>query len=448
MLQIIHDTRAWALEPRYYSSVKATVLRMVQEGTLTGDNFASSKKEDLPLPTVYGVAADSISAATPFAVFAAAAGNSNYAGGQDEVKVALVPIRGAMTKYGGMCSYGTKDIRSWLAEAVNNPNIGAIVLLTDSPGGAVDGNEDLANDIREARKTKPVIGFIDGMAASAAYWNISQSDEIFINSETTAWVGSIGTLIAHVNQAGFLEKQGLEVTYITADKSVNKVLGNSTMPLTEEAIAMFKADLNTINETFIAAVKAGRGDKLADESKWNTADVFNGKKGVKLGLVDKVGSLQDAIRRAAQLAKKPSSSSKKQSNHNSEMKFESFQSSFPKLAAALTSMGIFSASTESVAVDEQFLANAEAAVAAAQAATATAEAGKKDSDDKLATATASITSLTTERDGLQGKVATLEAWKKEATGKGAPEEDETNRRDKKKVSAYNAHAQQFMGKAE
>ncbi|TPE43966.1 S49 family peptidase [Pontibacter mangrovi] len=448
MLQIITDTRAWALESRYFSQVEATVLRLVQEGSISTENFTSQKKEDLPLPTVQGVAADTVSAATPFAVFEAASGDLNY-NSEQEVKVALIPVRGAMTKYGGMCSYGTKDIRSWLASAVNNPNIGAIVLVGDTPGGAVDGTEDLAADIKKARETKPVVGFIDGLVASAGYWVFSQADHIFINSETTSWVGSIGTLCVHVNQSEFLKRQGLEVTYITADKSVDKVKGNSMSALDEEALAMFKADLNTINETFLSTVKAGRGSKLADEKQWGTAKVFNGKDGKALGLVDAIGSLEDAIRKAAQLAQaKPSSSRKPKSNHNSEMKFESFKSNYPMLSAALTAMGIFSASTESVAVDEQFLANAEAAVAAAQAATATAEAAQKVAEDKLTTATASVDSLTTERDGLKEQVSTLETWKKEAEGKKSPKEDESNSQGAKAMSPYNAYAQRFKGKAE
>jgi signal peptide peptidase SppA len=233
-------------------------------------------------------------------------------------KVAIIPVLGTMNKRGDMCSYGTKDIVAMINQANADPNVGSIVLEIDSPGGAVDGTEELAMAVKNS--AKPVVAFIDGLGASAAYWVASQSSYIYANSEKTAFIGSIGTLAIHVDQSQWLEKEGVKVSVIRAEAAKDKAHGNPYEPLTDDVKAQFVAELNSINDFFISSVKSGRGDKLHNGNEdVFTGKVYDGKSAVSTGLIDRVGTMQNAVRMADQLAKKKKNSDyQNNANHKTQ----------------------------------------------------------------------------------------------------------------------------------
>jgi len=215
----------------------------------------------------------------------------------------------------------------------------------------------------------------------------------------------------------------MKVTYITADRSTDKVKGNGTEPLNEEVIAMFKSDLNTINDTFITAVEKGRGDRLGSKEDVFTAKVYNGKDAIKHGLVDKVGSLQDAIRAAAKLANNPNSNHKSSSNpKNSQML------TFPKLAGLFGFAPSANADTTAEAVvTPEAAAAAEGALTALETRATTAEANLATAQSSLATAQTTIQNLTEAKTELETKVTQLETWKKNAGTVVPKTEDELNK---------------------
>lgn len=104
-----------------------------------------------------------------------------------------------------------------------------------------------------------------------------------------------------------LENNGIKVTLLPADASTDKLLGNPYQDLTEEAISSYRNELNSVNNTFISAVKKGRGDKLKSGENVDlfTGKVFNGADAVKYGLADKAGvTLNESIKSANFLVKK------------------------------------------------------------------------------------------------------------------------------------------------
>lgn len=421
MLEIL-ESPIWAIDPRYFAQHERIIHAMIERGA--DADLIEKQKANRPVMRVAvigsaGHGADAVS----YMVATAAASKSGAA------KVAVIPLAGPVSKNGGMCSYGSKDIIAWIDKANTDPEVSAIVLETDSPGGAVDGTEALANAVKNSGK--PIVGFIDGLAASAAYWAISQTSQIYISSATTAWAGSIGTLIRHVDSSEALAKSGQKVTYITADRSTHKVLGNGTEPLTEEALAYFKADLNAINDTFVAAVEAGRGEKLTAKDDVFSAKIYNGQQAIKNGLVDKVGTLQDAILYASKLAKssaKPNSTA----NKNSEML------QFPKFASLLGFKPSADASAPDQEVTEDNLATAESAIAAL-------ETERDNALEAQRAAEAQITTLTTQKTALQARVDQLEAWKKESTQLTPKAADELNKAETPSTAktAYEIEADKF-----
>jgi protease-4 len=174
------------------------------------------------------------------------------------------------------------------------------VLDIDSPGGQVDGTEELAQAV--ALSGKPVVAYIDGLGASAAYWIASQASSIFINSASTAYAGSLGVLCMNVYQGAFLEKQGYKVEILRSSRATDKARMNSVEEMTPEVRAAVQADLDQVGETFIGAVEKGRAGKLSTKEDVFTGKVYRGSDAKKHGLVDYIGSLQDAVNHAAKLA--------------------------------------------------------------------------------------------------------------------------------------------------
>lgn len=231
--------------------------------------------------------------------------------------VAILSLHGPMFKRANMLdrmsgAQSTEMIRNRLKSLDQNPNIIGVVLDIDSPGGTVDGTEELAETIKAF--SKPIVAWVDGLAASAAYWVASQADEIMISSKL-AEVGSIGVLLTHVDQSGWLESNGLKVTHITSTRAKDKVIAPSTEPLDPEDEKVIIEMLDSIHKMFISSIRSGRRDKLLNDP---SEDVFTGKtylykEAQKQGLADSRGDLDSAIKRVVKL----SNSQNQNQNQNS-----------------------------------------------------------------------------------------------------------------------------------
>ena len=171
---------------------------------------------------------------------------------------AVVPIVGSLAnRYSfenscaGIQSY--EQISIGVRSAIEDPDVHSILLDIDSPGGEATGMFRLAHLIREARKTKRVVAFVDDMAASAAYGLASQAHEIVVSP--TSIVGSIGVVLVHLDRSAELEQRGVKPTLIHA--GAHKVDGNSFGPLSSEVRADLQAEVLTFYEQFVATVSMG-----------------------------------------------------------------------------------------------------------------------------------------------------------------------------------------------
>ena len=296
-LPMLHQlmSEKWALEERFHERMAMLALA----DKLDFKSFSEGRKGPEIAMTLS--LAEGLAIAAELATVARA-GASYYRNlpklGTKAGMVAVVPLIGAMSRYGDYCSWGTEDIASWLLEAYNDDAVVGVVLETNSGGGAVDGTELLAQVVRQ--RNKPVVGLVSGMAASAAYWVISQTDEIVMESATASEVGSIGVLAMHVDASKAYEKQGFKPTIIRADGSEGKALFNSLEPLTPELIAQVKAELAPIRDEFIRQVKAGRPE-ITDEDIF-AGGMYAGRAAIRNGMADRIGYLGDAVQRVVQLA--------------------------------------------------------------------------------------------------------------------------------------------------
>lgn len=202
---------------------------------------------------------------------------------------AVIPIRGEIMKYSEFCGpRGSLAIAQDIASADKNPNIAGILLIIDSPGGQVSYTDILAETIKNCEK--PVVAFVEGMAASAAYWLASAADKIIVSSSIDK-VGSIGTMMMYADLQPYYEEMGVKFheIYATLSKDKNKDFNDV---LEGKYDAYRKGTLDVINQKFHEAIRNNRPD-ISNE-------VFTGKcyfasEAITLGLIDSIGTINDAM---------------------------------------------------------------------------------------------------------------------------------------------------------
>jgi len=206
-----------------------------------------------------------------------------------EGSVAVIPIRSEILKYDQPCGpRGTQSILTDVKSADQNPNIKSILLVVDSPGGQVTGTDLLAEAIKDS--ATPVVAYIEGMAASAAYWIISGASKIVASSSLDR-IGSIGTMLMVEDLKPSLEAMGVKFHEVYASLSVDKNLDfNQVLDGNYEAYQ--KNVLDVINSKFLSSIKTNRP---AVEDSTLTGKIYFAPEAITLGLIDEIGSLDHAM---------------------------------------------------------------------------------------------------------------------------------------------------------
>jgi signal peptide peptidase SppA len=213
--------------------------------------------------------------------------------------VAVIPVQGVISKRMGMFAdisggVSTQAIAADFREALGRADVQAIMLDVDSPGGAVDGTQELAMEIFQARGMKPLATFADGLMASAATWVGTGADEVYLSAET-ARAGSIGVVMVHRDYSRAYDAEGITNTVLSAGKY--KAVGNQYEPLGKEGRKIFQEDLDYIYSLFVNAVAGNRGatvERVLEDMA--EGRMFSGSQAVKAGLVDGIKSRDEVIR--------------------------------------------------------------------------------------------------------------------------------------------------------
>ena len=219
--------------------------------------------------------------------------------------VAILPIVGSLVNRGawigansGLVSY--EGIAAQLREAQADPDVRAILLDIDSPGGEATGMFSTANLVRTVNEVKPVLAFINDVAASAAYGIASAAREIVVSP--TSMVGSIGVVLTHLDRSGELEDRGVKPTLIHA--GAHKVDGHPFGPLSDAVRADLQAEVLKIYDQFVGLVAEGRAGRISAAAiRATEARTYLGADAIAQGLADRVASLDEVI---ATLSQPPS----------------------------------------------------------------------------------------------------------------------------------------------
>ena len=218
--------------------------------------------------------------------------------GQSLGNLAIITISGRLTNDNSWMNrffgdVGYDDIRKALGMAVEADSIENILLVLDSPGGAVTGLDEVANLVKSIdAEHKPVYAHTGAMMLSGAYWLGSQAREI--TAAPFAEVGSIGVVAVHKDRTAQLKQMGVKATVMRAGK--RKALGNPFESLTPEVTKILQERLDTVHERFLEVVAEGRGLGVEDlrEHAGDGRQLF-GSEAVGLGLVDDTKGLDEVV---------------------------------------------------------------------------------------------------------------------------------------------------------
>lgn len=215
--------------------------------------------------------------------------------------VAVLDIVGplAQKRITGLCGYvdGYDSIAARFGKLCADPDVSAIVLRVDSPGGDIAGLEECVRRMVEARDAsgKPVFAYADEFVASAAYWLSATVASSGIYLPQAGHVGSIGVLAYVFDETKAMERSGVGVTIVRDPDG--KAAGDSLGPVMDVAIERTQAIVTSACDRFVAAVGAAR-PSIKDARKFNGA-MLSGEAAVSAGLADGVTSFEGVIALAA-----------------------------------------------------------------------------------------------------------------------------------------------------
>jgi protease-4 len=205
-------------------------------------------------------------------------------------RIALVRIEGPIID--------SKETLDEVKDYVKDSSVKAIVLRIDSPGGAVAPSQEIYEEVRKAVAKKKIVVSMGSVAASGGYYVASPATRIVANPGTLT--GSIGVIMEIPNLEGLMTKIGVKTEVIKSGR--HKDMASVFRGIKKEDREILQDVLDNVHEQFIAAVAEGRKMIPDDVKKLADGRIFTGEQALKVGLVDELGNIEDAIKTAAKLS--------------------------------------------------------------------------------------------------------------------------------------------------
>lgn len=182
------------------------------------------------------------------------------------------------------------DAVELIEKADKNPNIKAIILEINSPGGSAVASEEIANAVKKTNKT--TVAWIREVGASGAYWIASSADHIVANRVSIT--GSIGVIASYLEFPGLLERYNVTYRRLVAGKY--KDIGSPFKEMTSEEASVFQQNLDVIRDYFVSEVAKNRNLNKKDVDKIANGLFYLGSQAKDLGLVDELGGKDEVIK--------------------------------------------------------------------------------------------------------------------------------------------------------
>jgi protease IV len=209
-------------------------------------------------------------------------------------KIAIITIEGEIVE--------SRDAIELIHEYAESPTVKGIVVRINSPGGAIAPSQEIYSEILKTKKrtSKPFVASMDSVAASGGYYIAAACDEIVANPGSIT--GSIGVILEWMNVEELVRWAKMKPQTLTSGEM--KAAGSPLRELTEAERAYLQRIILQMHTQFVRAVAAGRNGKISEADVRKLADgrVFTGEEAAALKLVDKLGTLHDAVGVAGKLA--------------------------------------------------------------------------------------------------------------------------------------------------
>lgn len=215
-----------------------------------------------------------------------------------------------------------------IEKAKTDTNIKGVLLVVDSPGGAVAPSVEVAYAIKELKQIKPVVVYASGVIASGSYYASIWADKIIANPGSM--VGSIGVIMQGVNTKELMDKIGIQTQTVKAGKY--KESGTPTRKWTEYEEKQLQSVIDDTYNMFITDVATARNLDIKNYTSFADAKIFTSKQAKDVGLVDEVANITVAQKTLAELSKVENPVWKK------EDKFEKFMDKLVSEAVSQISM--------------------------------------------------------------------------------------------------------------
>jgi len=184
-------------------------------------------------------------------------------------------------------------------DAMNDDDVKAVVLRVNSPGGSASEAEIIYNELKKLKEKKPLVVSMGGYAASGGYYISAPADFIF--AEPTTITGSIGVFGLLINPEKIMKNTlGLNIETVSTNKHSDFISGLTSKDSYE--LAVMQNSVEKVYSIFLQHVAQGRNMSIAAVDSIGQGRVWTGISAQKIGLVDSLGSLEDAIVKAAELA--------------------------------------------------------------------------------------------------------------------------------------------------
>lgn len=189
-------------------------------------------------------------------------------------------------------TYNHNLYMDYVDEMMYADNNKGILLYIDSPGGTVYESDELYLKLMEYKTVtgRPIWAYFGSQACSGGYYIGMAADKIYANRN--CWTGSIGVIVSLMNCKDLYEKLGIEEIDITS--GANKAMGSAGLDLTQEQYDILQSLVDEAYEQFVEIICVGRGMDEATVKKLADGRIYSAKQALEHGLIDEIGSLEDA----------------------------------------------------------------------------------------------------------------------------------------------------------
>ncbi|MEO1770883.1 signal peptide peptidase SppA [Candidatus Enterococcus ferrettii] len=216
--------------------------------------------------------------------------------GNSTQKIAKLTIEGTILNTGpssifSSTGYNHEAFMQQLELVKNDPTVQGVLLVVNTPGGAVYETAEITKELKKIEEEIPVYVSMENQAASGGYYVSANAEKIFASEDTVT--GSIGVIMSNTNYSGLMEKLG--ITDATVKSGALKDIGSSSRPQTEQDREVLQSYIDSSYGRFVKVVAEGRDMKEERVKELADGRIYDGAQALDNGLIDAIGYPEDAM---------------------------------------------------------------------------------------------------------------------------------------------------------